>query len=255
LLWHYTDIVGLHGIITTWALRFGHVQFLNDATEVQFAVKSLLRLIEPYILRGLLPFGFEKIAKTITSGTRNTFIFSLTETSDVLSHWQRYGADGRGYAIGFAGNELRAAVAPHIRLNGIHYTDSDHLARINSVFEHNEGDKTLSPTRRLEMLKDLVYEFKNPVFADEREWRLSCSGALPSTVRGQFIFVPRGDIVKPYLDITPGSAEPMSHFPIKVVLCGPRLETLACAATERFMTAHGYDLVDIRRSALQSVWQ
>jgi hypothetical protein len=103
-------------------------------------------------------------------------------------------------------------------------------------------------------IRELAFEFKNPAFIDEREWRLTCS-TFEDAPGHQLLFVPRADIIKPYLD-TSSLKTVATLLPIRSVLCGPKLEPrMALEATRQFLTSNGYGDVDVQTSELSKIWQ
>lgn len=132
ILYHYTDAVGLLGILTPivmpeiWqgemsaraslTLHAADVRYLNDREELTFGGTILAELLRKRAADALLPAetvtGMQALAEeieggklTIDWGTHRSPIAvhaaCFCEDGDLLSQWRGYGANGGGYAIGF----------------------------------------------------------------------------------------------------------------------------------------------------------
>lgn len=141
MLYHYTNTAGLAGILASNSLWATDAQYLNDTREVRFTADKLVELLkarandldtENYAAYKSTPpvevdnskteraAGFRTAAKLIRAvGTvdkplsnpfnvsdRRIYVTSLSAEADSLSQWRGYGANGGGYAIGFASASL-----------------------------------------------------------------------------------------------------------------------------------------------------
>jgi hypothetical protein len=101
--WHYTDLGGLEGILSSnvlWATESGG---LNDPSEVVRAAESLLKewkasldQLKPHAPIGEADTWLRKITDEVAG--RRFFFVSACFDGDKLQHWKTY-AGGRGYAI------------------------------------------------------------------------------------------------------------------------------------------------------------
>src|ERR1700686_440311 len=184
-LWHYTDANGLFGIVSSNQLRFGDSRFLNDRTERVYGTDLLEQIFKEEIAkddRGGLTSSLRK-HWTLQPPTR-LYVCSLSETKESISQWQRYGAGGSGYCIGFAPRGLDSLF------------DEDLVSRIAMIYDEKEQLGLLraevhvcldrEPRSRAANPKaPHLYEayftggvvdqatlcLKNPFFQDEKEWR------------------------------------------------------------------------------------
>src|SRR5437762_12104373 len=106
VLYHYTDTVGFHGIVWNNRLRLGDARFLNDRTERQYGMALLIAEIAEELKAGQDHF-LAVTAHYLRKNEHRVHLCSLSEVSESISQWQRYGADGYGYCLGFSAALLR----------------------------------------------------------------------------------------------------------------------------------------------------
>jgi hypothetical protein len=97
-LFHYTTARGLKGILESRKLWASDARCLNDSTEVDLGVQLGSEIAKETRLFSDLAIGdiFEATFQSCAA-----FIISFSELRDDLSQWRGYGADGRGYCLGF----------------------------------------------------------------------------------------------------------------------------------------------------------
>lgn len=111
LLYHYTDIGGLQGIIESQQLWFSHINTLNDPNELKYGKNVVLSEINKREVEiGDSDFSvFCKIIKDTISGfgitLHHAFITCFCEKENLLSQWRGYSEFGGGYCLGFNFNE------------------------------------------------------------------------------------------------------------------------------------------------------
>ena len=102
---------------------------------------------------------------------------------DLLSQWRSYADLGAGVAIGFCSNEfasLSSAVSTNLSFGPINYNLSDQINHliplVNKYFINTisatEKEKKLNAGLILSDIFEKALFFKNPAFAEEKEWRL-----------------------------------------------------------------------------------
>lgn len=188
VLYHYTSIAGLNGIISSRKVWASDCRYLNDQKELVHAVDLFLS-------------RYDGDAKTILSSallwqrlSRAHCVFSLSRSPRVLSQWRAYGDDGRGAAIGFSRKYLMGIgkTDSHILVDCIY---DDHEGFLDGIAErcnediqalikmHSDSggasnsfwdqiDKTPAP---LVQLYGELLRVKNPAFQEEQEVRLVIS--------------------------------------------------------------------------------
>jgi hypothetical protein len=105
LLYHYTDAIGLLGIISSNRLWATDASFLNDPSEGQLFPERVIGFMREK--RGGLTPAEEPIVSQTEDGLNkhrkpiSAFTISFCDEGDLLSQWRGYGLFGSGYAIGF----------------------------------------------------------------------------------------------------------------------------------------------------------
>jgi hypothetical protein len=274
-LWHYTNAVGLHGIITRSELWFGDGSLLNDRTEQVYGELLLDKIIHDTKLDD--PYDIVKEAVASLDSTRHPirlYICSLSETAKSISQWQRYGADGAGYCIGFNVSRLTKLFGEHVSLKKMLYRPEKQRSAILQTIHDAIRDTHEWPTidrssfefqkqmRSMRLSGDidaLLMQIKNPHFADEREWRFvyMLNGAPDVFVKkSKEEFRVGGPYIKPYIAFPRSESSSLPRLPITSIVCGPRLDPeISLPSVRRFVQAKGFPGVAVESSELRSVWR
>jgi hypothetical protein len=218
-LYHYTDSNGLLGIVKNRALWATHVQYLNDSSEFIYARDLMKEVVAkaaegvPGSPRARLRHSILEDRDEIEDSDENEdnwfeeqFVTCFSERGDGLSQWRGYGKSIGGYSLGFPFEHLRdVQEAINRNLDGHMFDYSNprvtaELFRcwydkpvqkqlIEEVFErgvrHCEKrgehltDAEVAALGRA-MLRPISRAYKDPAFADEREWRLVINIDRPS---------------------------------------------------------------------------
>lgn len=234
-LWHYTDSIGLLGILQSKLFMASSAIYLNDAAELSYGKKCLAKML--YAIGGWLGnshpdepgSSIVDCAEALSGEKRGwvhppdmpeTYIVSFSEDGDVLSQWRGY-TEGSGFSLGFNREELEL----HFRtsnsqteLGKVVYGEksSQNLFKpiITEQFLRSSGlskfDVTLSgihywdqfydaprlPQLEVENLLREVGWCKDPAFEEEKEWRLKSNGTYGVKVRTR-----RGELL-PYAELS-----------------------------------------------------
>lgn len=188
LLYHYTSIVGLNGIISSRNLWASDCRYLNDQKELVHAIEIFLD-------------GFESDTKEILSLALHWFsfsqahcVFSLSRSPRVLSQWRAYGDDGHGAAIGFSrkylpgiGNSSTRLLVDCIYsdhenfLGGVADNNKEHINSIIQMHADSGGavnsfwDLIRENPLPLAKIYSELLRVKNQAFEEEQEVRLVIS--------------------------------------------------------------------------------
>jgi hypothetical protein len=171
LIYHYTTISGLIGIISSKELWASDCRFLNDGTELSYArdifLKEVVKLKLPPPGRGS---GY--IIPGNSLDYFQMFISCFCEDGDLLSQWRGYGKD-QGYSLGFYTHLLNAPGIEEIK--PVQYG-------IDNPKEYFAGelDAAVQPTahpgvegwHRSGWILPRLVTVKHPSFFEEKEWRL-----------------------------------------------------------------------------------
>ena len=275
-LWHYTDTLGLEGIIRNRSIRLSHPGFLNDPSELQYAdsvYSDMLRLVGG-VQGGLeekFVAGFREYEKTERFDP--PFVASFCEDHDHLELWRQYGDDGNGFALGFRMRELQEIAKRQLEKVGI----SDWIYIYRTLYDKNEQHDLASKILNFTLGKyrkihesgkgdnasaiEVVYGslrtafdffipfLKHPCYANERENRLVLHG--DSVPRNKIQFQARRGYLKPYLDFT--IAAESGDLPLDTVVLGPSTNSRRCEESIRmFLDRHelGGGQIAIERSSI-----
>ena len=272
-MWHYTDAEGAFGIITTGCLYFGDVRYLNDRTELVYARRLIDDTLNAAIELGD-EFGVMSAARRfIAEGALDVRLFacSFSESKDILSQWQRYGADGAGYCLGFDAAKLDKLLGTRVRRYRMIYDAprQKHMLASLAHDHHAEYVQKLAGSSVRDpvwlygsvlavILEQASLQIKNPAFRDEREWRYireSLDEFLDSVPAMPIKYIRRGPYIKPVAEF-PRSTKTPPRLPLDTIVCGPRLDPeVATQSIRQFLRAQEYPLVAVEASALGGVWR
>jgi hypothetical protein len=109
LLYHYTTLDGLLGILENSEIWATGIPFLNDTSEYQAGLKAVFALMNPELLESNEESVVDKYAPLIDQSAESIFTasFSKEPTGDDLSQWRAYGGEHSGVSLGFSPQYLR----------------------------------------------------------------------------------------------------------------------------------------------------
>lgn len=110
-LYHYTNDVGLKGILESGKLWLTDVFDMNDPSEISHGISFAVEHLTAKSAGAPYPVTFfaDVFARFPQDGVRASahyFVCSLSSDGDDLGQWRSYGDDGRGYALGFDADTL-----------------------------------------------------------------------------------------------------------------------------------------------------
>lgn len=188
VLYHYTSIASLNGIISSRNVWASDCRYLNDQKELVHAVDIFLSRFKADTTRIL------SLALHWHNSSRAHCVFSLSRSPRVLSQWRAYGDDGGGAAIGFSRKYLPGFgnTAERVLVDCIY---DDHESFIDDVINRcSEDTQALlkmyseasgavnsfwslideNPVPLVRLYGELL-KVKNPAFKEEQEVRLVIS--------------------------------------------------------------------------------
>lgn len=107
VLFHYTNLGGLHGILTTKEVWLSNLYFLNDKNEFDLGLRLINEEIEFQKIGLQIVDTINIYLKAIIEAVNfikekdSPYILSLTKNKDLLSQWRGYTENGVGANIGF----------------------------------------------------------------------------------------------------------------------------------------------------------
>jgi hypothetical protein len=113
-LWHYTSITGVKGILMEASLWFSDATFLNDSSELSYAVDVAEKVIKQRVEGGgisllireqlqafLTKIKSDRESRQAFGFIKPAFVACFCEEGDSLHLWRAYTGNGRGYSVGF----------------------------------------------------------------------------------------------------------------------------------------------------------
>lgn len=203
LLYHYTDLNGLRGILKSRSFWCGHHSTFNDPMEVQHGKKVINELISERKEAEDNPDieEFYRVANMYVNAfgrrTHHAYLACFCEDGDLLSQWREYSDRGGGYCLGFKFSnqtkvETKTGRIPSdnkIILRKVIYDRQDQDQLVNTLldmaliglkntFEHQPEGRhnriaSLVGGKVSNLLIDLLISFKDDAFEQEKEWRLA----------------------------------------------------------------------------------
>jgi hypothetical protein len=201
-LFHYTTQEGLLGILNNNQIWATHIEYLNDSTELRYALKLARDELEKRHRQATEDKEKDKIECLLdelgSHRVLNISVSCLTEERDLLSQWRAYGGKGSGYSIGFNVSHLiKLANSNDYNLVKVEYDLEKQKQIISRFIDESLVDDfntnkygpinervtvdgtpiTMIYVQRVggDFIKNLYSIapcLKDPSFKEEREWRL-----------------------------------------------------------------------------------
>jgi len=113
-IYHYTDDMGLRGILESGRLWLTDIFNLNDPSELKHGLEISIKLLEENTTVNPPEVGefFKQVVRILRGQVdpiAHYFVCCFSDAGDDLGQWRAYADNGRGYALGFDGNTLRQA--------------------------------------------------------------------------------------------------------------------------------------------------
>jgi len=200
ILYHYTTLDGLYGIIENNCIHATHISYLNDPSEEKYFEYILNKLLNvnkeaEYTYEILYDAPYE-----IIFDNYEKYIISFCELPDSLSMWNYY-SKGNGFNLGFQLNNMidrsRKIIDFKLLETKIVYNEEDQLKILSDYLsEHQNSAKKFEELKRelensktkknniysieqdklianfMDGLSVIKKKFKHPSYSDEREVRL-----------------------------------------------------------------------------------
>lgn len=253
ILYHYTKMPGLLGIVASKALWATDIRYLNDEKEFQHALDITRDLLAE--LRGsnsaYVPIIPSLLASMDNLDASGIFVTCFTGNGDLLSQWRGYCGPEVGCSIGWSGEILRAAAlkAGFMLAPCIYDRDKQrHLVRwlLDSVFTEEpqrvlgDADAASFVHTSLALIAPL---FKHPSFQEEAEWRFFTrphkSARMPLQFRSG-----RAAII-PYVQIPLKTARDTLADVERIVVGPSPLPILSARAIRSCLTASGIHVNEV----------
>jgi hypothetical protein len=171
IIYHFTTISGLIGIISGKKLWASDCLFLNDRTELSYARDIFFSGVNDLNLAPIDDGGY--IIPAEPEDNFCMFITCFCENGDLLSQWRSYGLD-QGYSLGFDVSKLKLldnidSVIP------VEYgitNPSEYFAPELELATRGTAHPGNSAYYAAQKILPRLARIKNPCFKEEQEWRL-----------------------------------------------------------------------------------
>jgi hypothetical protein len=287
IIYHYTDVNGLHGILQSGRLWASAAYYLNDSSEIEYGCQLGRRALGEWRIANdknrcfaaetlrALDHVFSSPLSRISRST-TIYVACFCQNDNLLSQWRAYGQVG-GYSLGFqiATGNLGLTVPGgfwDLRLAKVVYNSAVQQERINSFVKEallsisESSLENVSEGARKALMRDAIsyienrlldeiVMFKNPAFKEEKEWRLIVRPRLFDPPQNQesssdgpiFKFRASRGFLIPYLELHPE----ITHLPLKSVRFGPSLDAARAENSVRMLLGtRGYDGVKVTGSEI-----
>jgi len=193
VLFHYTSLQGLVGIVTRRAIWASDIRYLNDSAEIRHTSDLILaqsqRRIDRCSPHAALLSQFQDWLLRGISPDHLLFGSSFRANGNLLSQWRGYSVPGKGVSLGLAPELLlQAAQRQGFRIGRCIYDPARQQQLIEQILDTLEarsaaharkenGATDYAPLfRSVEVeLLHIAALLKHPAFAEEEEWRLVAS--------------------------------------------------------------------------------
>jgi len=267
LLYHYTSVDGLRGIITNRVLWATSIHHLNDTQELLHALHLASQAVQAYRPASLttlqVNLGMQMLEYIEKLKSLKLFIASFSEEGDLLSQWRAYCPREGGYSLGLSAPVVLSlaerngfSLYPCIydreeQRDLIQFIVGSYLGLLQGItVSANRATKGLVESAAFNFVGALVRVaplLKHPTFFEEREWRLvATTPPVGNSVKSRRV----GNSVLPYREIRLAGAGSDSGTVIGKVVVGPARKLQASVdAIRKVLHAEGMFECEVVASA------
>lgn len=276
-LFHYTNAKGLLGILDSGRLWATNYRFLNDASEIAYAMALFEAIVQERLSQARSEVVTEFLQRTLRTanafdGMFDCYVACFCEKDDLLNQWRAYAASGGGFALGFHSKEIGMRVrldhpGQDFFLRKVEYEEaaqrqllaevldlaSSHLEEITKGHSVKEANNAIARCCQFVRVETAEYFacFKHPAFSVEEEWRL-CHVTGPSE-EGHVLYRegPYGLTPFVHLDLSPMAGVNAHRLPISRITHGPTKDPANVRfALSKMLRSKGYAFVEVAGSTL-----
>lgn len=223
MLYHYTDLNGMVGIVTNKSFWASHIKYMNDSKEYLHGINICNKIInenkEKCTDANFLQF-LDALSKLLTKEEHKVFVVSFCPNGDLLSQWRGYGQNDRGVSLGFKLEDLYSHTTqidnnyfiPYkvIYDEQIQRSIIEEIIRIGreSIKRNMEKYPNLNSIPKdianhiIETIRLYIPLFKNESFKEENEWRFIITYFEDIDLKKDMQFRVRKTAILPYVELT-----------------------------------------------------
>ena len=274
LLYHYTNVDGLMGIISGHKLWATHINYLNDSSEIVYtrslveeAIRKKATEVQSEIASAFIEKAYQSFDLTQVV---DVYVSCFCEDGDLLSQWRGYAQRGDGYAIGVGAEALFESGFRGLKFffGKVEYSRDkqerviqsiitmviDGLAQLTGGMSLQEAESTINQCCEVlrQSLWHLLAASKNALFSEENEWRAMCLLPKRETLK-RVQFRSSGNKLIPYIEVAFARPQdtPVQSFPIAQIFHGPTLHPeLSKSSLKLLLGRYGYPHVEVMGSKI-----
>ncbi|MCB2215835.1 DUF2971 domain-containing protein [Desulfofustis glycolicus] len=261
LLYHYTTLSGLLGIVNSRTLWASDIRYMNDSAELKHAADLIRGQVHERISRkqgrpDLLGRFVDWVSHRITNG-HLLFGSSFRSHGNLLSQWRGYSPHGKGVSLGFSSEYiLECADSQGFQIGKCIYEPARQKRLIERVLDALESqvEERLTGQESRERLHAVyadVFDFietdllrlaailKHPSFREEKEWRI-VSPVYTSYDDCTILFREANAVLVPYIEF---DLAPVRQTPkLEHVFVGPSPNSnISINSVRMFLAQRGID--------------
>jgi DUF2971 family protein len=239
VVYHYTDLNGLNGIVGSQDLWLTNSRFSNDSEEIEHGRivvrNATARRLEAKQQNGeertFLEQVGQQLEQTVDSGA---YVCCFCFKDDLLSQWRSYGANGTGVSLALATGAFQYIAGPDMPLEDfglvylwrVFYNVQKQEQIVDDclryAWEYGQGSLDDKAGLATAAIRFFVPTFKNGAFAEEQEARLVFVPAPACQVPLRFR-VARGMLVPYYSlrEIVSKAGQAHWRLPLQSLRIGP----------------------------------
>lgn len=273
ILFHYTTLAGLKGILENRALWCTHSCCLNDPQEILYGQQIVEDIIIDQMQkenRNDIQVFLKKLlvqTRAFHTNMLHVFLACFCESENLLSQWRGYTDNGKGYSVGINFSETTTITSDLSNLkqkrklflrkviydqNKQHELVSEYIHGstnaakktfdVNDSIIHEEKSMNHAAIMAIQAANDIfdmILSFKHPAFKSEQEWRLirvRSEDHQPKELK----FRETSSGITPYIStlIFDLSEENKPSFPLHSIHFSPMLEPIRTRAAIELLVHH-----------------
>lgn len=281
ILYQYTDINGVQGILEKKELWATDFRYLNDSTEIKYGVNLVQITLQNIITNGCDKFTKNFITEFLKLGDdffslENIYVACFCEDGDLLSQWRGYANNGEGYSIGFDSARIIFKIAENVDEKAPNMYVSSFL---KVIYLEDEQKQIIKDTLKIytdfmkenkinilddmfkkfvtsfsECISRIICSFKHPAFIEENEWRILSFADKQSTSNVKekkddiniINFRANKEFLIPYIKLKLDNVfKCPTAIPIFKIISGPsKSQNLKILSIKQFTHKLGYDYLN-----------
>ena len=254
IIYHYTNIDGLLGMVKTGKIWATHVSRLNDSSEYHHGIK----VVEDCV-RNSMPASSQPLVDKILSEFKRveTYVASYSTKQDLLSQWRSYSGGKVGYCLGLATDGIATLDDSTPLIEPVIYKDSlaqqvisTMVKRVEEYLQDNQfGDVEVGFLLGTvgALIGILACMIKHPKFEEENEYRQFHQPGITSLQLEQKFRHGRFGLT-PYVEIP---FIPENRLPLRSVTIGPCTDAeLEINTVKTLLEKHSYSNVEVLKSEI-----